>query len=59
MPGNESESSAANRPLARRPWNGLGEVFAFLKAALLAVRDLWAAGPREPPATRGEDRDAL
>jgi len=43
---------------ARRFWRGIGEFFAFLWSALIAVRDLWVAEPPEPPGSKGEDRDA-
>lgn len=43
---------------ARRFWKGIGELFAFLRSSLVALRDLWVAEPPEPPVPKGEDRDA-
>lgn len=53
-----SDEPPSVRLAARGPLSGVGEFFAFLRAALIAVRDLWVAEPPEPPVTKGEDHDA-
>lgn len=63
MPSDEPALTAprgtpSERHPPQRSRSGSGEVLAFLRAALLAIRDLWVADPPQPPVPPGEAGDA-
>jgi len=53
-----SQDAPSVQPAAERRRSAIGELFAFLRAALFALRDLWVVDPPEPPVPPGEAGDA-